>query len=255
MAVEIPGFRIYQNAFTAHLRDPEANPVPRGLRARHMKIYRKMVYSGTEAFLLPCFPVLRAVLGARRWGRLVRAFLSTHRSHTPFFRQIPGEFVQFLQTGWASSADYPGFVRELAHYEWIELALSVSVVEPCRDRINSDGDLLAGRPVVNPVLANLHFDWPVHRIRPRIRIKPAETHLLVFRDAGYEIRFAGINAFTARLLDLLESGELSGRAALETVISESGHPEPEVVMEGGLRAMQELQKSGALLGTFKERER
>lgn len=254
MSAEIPGFRIYQNAFTAYLRDPEANPVPHGVGARHMRIYRKMVYSGTEAFLLPCFPVLRAVLGVRRWGRLVRAFLSVHRSHTPFFRQIPGEFVQFLQTGWASSAGYPEFVRELAHYEWIELALSVSAVEPCLDRINSDGDLLADRPVVNPVLANLHFHWPVHHIRPRIRIKPAETCLLVFRDARYEIRFVGINAFTARLLDLLESGELSGRAALETVISETGHPSPEVVLEGGLRAMQDLQKSGALLGTWKEGE-
>lgn len=254
MSAHIPAFQHYQNEFTAHLRDPANNPVPRGIKARQMRIYTKLVYNSAESFLLPCFPVLRAVLGARRWGRLVRAFLAIHRSHTPFFRQIPGEFVQFLQTEWAPVAGYPGFVPELAHYEWIELALSVSAVEPCRDQIDHDGDLLAGRPAVNPVLASLQYHWPVHRIRPRIRIEPAETRLLVFRDAGYEIRFVGINSFTARLLELLEPAQLTGKAALETMIAESGHPQPEVVMRGGIRAMQDLHQSGALLGTWNERE-
>lgn len=255
MSAHIPGFQVYQNAFAAHLRDPANNPVPGGIKARHMRIYTKLVYNSTESFLLPCFPVLRAVLGVRRWGHLVRAFLTIHRSHTPFFREIPGEFVQFLRAGWAPVAGYPAFVPDLAHYEWIELALSVSTIEPCWNQINSDGDLMVGCPVVNPVLASLHYHWPVHRIRPRIRIKPVETRLLVFRDAGYEIRFVGINGFTARLLELLESTQLTGKAALETVILESDHPEPEVVMRGGIRAMQDLHKTGALLGTWNERER
>lgn len=58
------------------------------------------------------------------------------------------------------------------------------------DRIDRTGDLFRQRPILNPVLANLHYNWPVHRIGPRIRIAPKETVLLVFRDSNDQIHFA-----------------------------------------------------------------
>lgn len=246
-----PEFQRYQFEFTAHLRDPRAHPRPAGVEARRMKIYAELLFNNVENFLLTCFPVLRAMLGARRWRRLVRAFFSTHRSHTPYFRQIPDEFVQFLQNEWTPPADCPPWLLALAHYEWIELVLSVSnktgdvPVEPA-------GDLLDGRPVLNPVLANLRYDWPVHRIAPRRRVKPAETHLLVFRDAADEVRFSEINAFTARLLALLEPGTLSGRAALQQVAAESRHPDPALVVRAGAELLADLGRRGALLGVRRD---
>jgi uncharacterized protein len=86
----LPEFQRYQFAFTAHIRDPKAHPRPAGVEARRMNIYNGLLYNNIEGFLLSCFPVLRQVLGARKWARLVRAFFSVHRSHTPYFRQIPG---------------------------------------------------------------------------------------------------------------------------------------------------------------------
>lgn len=248
----LPEFLRFQVAFAAHIRDPKGCPRPRGIEARRMKIYNELVYNNIESFLLTCFPVLRKALGVRRWAQLVRTFIATHRSHSPFFRQIPDEFIQFLQTEWTRPAAYPEFVLELAHYEWIELVLSVSTRAPDWSRINPDpaGDLLEQRPVLNPVLASLHYRWPVHRIRPRARITPTETCLLVFRDAGDQVQFIEINAFTARLLDLLVTAELTGQAALEMIAAESRHPAPEIVIQGGLAVMQDLRKRGALLGVL-----
>ena len=241
-------FQRFQYAFTAHIRDPKVNPRPRGIEARRMQVYSGLVYNNVESFLLTCFPVLRKVLGIRRWTRLVRAFLATHRSHSPFFRQIPDEFIRFLQTEWTASAHYPAYVLELAHYEWIELVLSISTRKPDWNRIDLEGDLLEQRPMLNPVLASLHYHWPVQRISPRARIAPAETYLLVFRDADDQVQFMEINAFTARLLNLLETAELTGRGALETVATESRHPVPEAVIQGGLAVMRDLRARGALLG-------
>jgi hypothetical protein len=241
-------FQRFQYAFTAHIRDPKVNPRPRGIEARRMQIYNELVYSNVESFLLTCFPVLRKVLGIRRWMRLVRTFLATHRSHSPFFRQIPDEFIRFLQTEWTASAHYPAYVLELAHYEWIELVLSISTRKPDWNRIDLEGDLLEQRPMLNPVLASLHYHWPVQRISPRARIAPAETYLLVFRDADDQVQFMEINTFTARLLNLLETEELTGRGALETVATESRHPVPEAVIQGGLVVMRDLRARGALLG-------
>ncbi|MDN5836960.1 MAG: putative DNA-binding domain-containing protein [Nitrosospira sp.] len=251
MSAPLPEFQRFQYAFTAHIRDPKANPCPRGIEARRMRIYRRLVYNNVESFLLTCFPVLRKVLGTRRWTRLVRAFLATHRSRSPFFRQIPDEFIQFLQSNGTLSQDYPEFVLELAHYEWVELVLSVSTHTPDRDGIDAEGSLLEQHPVLNPVLANLGYRWPVHRIGPRVRSTPMETYLLVFRDAADQMRFTEINAFTSRLISLLETTECTGQAALEIVAAESHHPSPEVVLQGGLAVMRNLQTQGALLGVLR----
>ena len=244
----LPEFQRYQLAFTAHLRDPEVNPRPPGIEARRMKVYNQLLFNNIEGFLLACFPVLRRVLGTRKWAKLVRAFFSTHRSHTPYFRQIPDEFIQFLQSEWTPPEGYPPFLLALAHYEWIELVLSVS--NRSSDRaIDAAGNLIEGVPLLNPVLANLHYDWPVHRIAPRRKVKPAETWLLVFRDADDRVQFSEINAFTARLLTLLEAGTLNGRAALQMIATESHHPDPALVINAGAALLQDLRARGAILGT------
>ena len=251
MSVLLPEFQRFQYAFTAHIRDPKVNRCPRGVEPQRMRVYKRLVYNNIESFLLSCFPVLRKVLGTRRWGRLVRAFLAIHRSHSPFFRQIPDEFIQFLQMEWTSPADYPEFMLELAHYEWIELALSISINVPDWKEIDPEGSLLKQRPLLNPVLANLRYLWPVHRIGPRARIMPAETYLLVFRDTSDRIQFIEINAFTSRLIRLLETTEYTGQTALEIIAAESRHPSPEVVIQGGLEIMRDFRARGALLGVAK----
>ena len=248
----LPEFQQFQYAFTAHIRDPKAHPRPPGIEARRMKIYNELLYNNTESFLLVCFPVLRQMLSKQKWARLVRAFFSTHRSHTPYFRQIPDEFLQFLQTEWQRPDNYPEYVVELAHYEWIELVLSVSNRSVEEAHIDVEGDLLGQRPVLNPVLANLSYRWPVHRIGPRLKVTTEDTWLLVFRDAADQVQFMQSNAFTARLLTLLEQGNLTGRAALQVVATESRHPQPDLLIQGGLMTLQNLRARGAILGTARE---
>lgn len=212
-----------------------------------MKVYNELLYNNVEGFLLACFPVLRRMLGARKWTRMVRVFFSMHRSHTPYFRQIPDEFVQFLQREWTPPADYPPWLTALAHYEWIELVLSVSNRVPERP-FDPAGDLIDKVPLLNPVLANLRYDWPVHRIAPRRKLDPAETHLLVFRDTGDQVQFSEINVFTARLLNLLEPGVRTGRAALDILAAESRHPDPGLILRAGRDLLDDLRTRGAILG-------
>jgi uncharacterized protein len=250
----LPEFQRYQLAFAAHIRDPEAHPRPPGVEARRMKLYTELLYNNIEGFLLACFPVLRQVLGARKWAKLVRTFFGMHRSHTPYFRQIPDEFVQFLQDEWTPPEGYPPYLLALAHYEWIELVLSVSN-RSVDCAFDAAGDLLDGVPVLNPVLANLRYDWPVHRIAPRRKVQRLETHLLVFRDPADAVQFSAINAFTARLLALLESGTLSGRAALATIAVESRHADPALLLHAGGALLDDLRARGAILGARRGVER
>ena len=248
----LPGFQQYQYAFAAYLRDPKAARRPRGASPRGMKVYADLLYGNMERVMLNCFPVLHKVLGKRRWTRLVRTFFAIHHSHTPYFRQIPDEFIQFLQTEWQPDAGYPEFTLELAHYEWMELVLAVSCREPAWDGIDPAGDLMSGVPVLNPVLATLSYAYPVHRIGSRYRPEPEgkeQTLLLLLRDAAGLVRFNVVNPVTARLLFLLQDGDGNGRQALLQLASELDHPEPEELLRFGAGMLADLRAAGAILGT------
>jgi hypothetical protein len=250
-APDLPAFQAFQFEFTRHIRDPKAHPRPQGVPARRMKIYNELLFNNLEGFLLACFPVLRQVLGKRKWTSLVRDFFAGHRCHTPFFRQIPDEFVHYLQSGRGARESDPPFLLELAHYEWIELVLSVSNKEAPAD-IEPDGDLLHAIPVLNPVLSVLQYAYPVHRIGPCFKpaAPPSEpTHLLVFRDAEFEVRFVHLNPVSARLVALLGEGLVTGQQALERIAEELKHPAPAAVISGGLDILRSLRAQQAILGT------
>ena len=247
-------FQDYQYAFAAHIRDPRASPRPPGVPARRMRVYNQLLFNNLEGFLLACFPVCRAVLGVRRWRKLVRAFFAGHRCRTPFFRQIPEEFVEWLRGTRAGHPEDPPFLPDLAHYEWVELALATSSLEPDCTDIDAGADLLAGRPALNPVAMLLTYRYAVHRIGPRVRPKapdPVPTHLLVFRDTQDRVRFLVLNAVSARLVAILHQGALSGAGALRAIARELGHTDPAAVMRGGRDILDGLRREEAILGAWR----
>jgi hypothetical protein len=248
-----PSFQAFQLEFARHIRDPKTHPRPPGVPARRMKIYNELLYNNLEGFLLACFPVLHRVLGARKWAKLVREFFAEHRCQSPYFRQIPDEFVHYVQNERGERVDDPPFMVELAHYEWIELVLSISTHEAPLADIDATGDLAHGRPVLNPVLALLQYQYPVQRIGPKYkpRTPPSEpTYLLLFRDADFSVKFVALNPLSARLVALLQaSTPCSGARLLKKFILELKHPMPSVVIRGGMEILHELRLLGAILGT------
>lgn len=248
--MSLPEFQRYQRDFTRHVRDPRAHPRPEGVPARRMRVYNELLFNNLKGFLDACFPVSQALLGEDRWRRLARAFFAEHRPAAPLFRQIPEEFVRWLGTG-SPRGRVPDYLKHLAHYEWVELALDVMDREPGIAGVDPDGDLLSGRPVLNPVSFLLAYPYAVHRIGPLYRPRPAQreaTHILAFRNTQDAVRFVVLNGVSARLVALLQPGRLSGRAALRRVAAELQHPQPEVVLAGGLEILDNLRSEGALLG-------
>jgi len=119
------------------------------------------------------------------------------------------------------------------------------------DGVDAAGDLLAGRPVLNPVSFVLVYPYAVHRIRPDWRPRPGQreqTCILAFRNAQDRVRFIVLNPVTARLAELIRDGRLTGRGALRRIADELAHPNPAAVVEGGRAALENLRNEGAVLG-------
>lgn len=239
------GLQAWQAAFGERLRHGRRVACPAGAPAARMVVYEGLVFQRLRGFLDRCFPVARATLGEARWTRLCRAFLRDWRCATPWFREIPQEFLAYLDSG-ACRQPLPRWFGELARYEWAELAVDVMdvVVPPHRP----DGDLLDGVPVANPALLSLAFAWPVQRIgsdfRPR---QPEPAHLVVYRDAQDAVRFMDLSPATARLLALLD-GQRSGRQALEALAAELGRPADAAFLDFGRHSLAELCLHGVVLG-------
>ncbi len=251
-AARQPGFIQTQYRFTAHIRDPEGNPRPPDVEDRRMAIYRELVYNNLEGFLADNFPVLRRILSDERWHAMVRDFFIRHRARTPLFTEIAQEFIAYLQDE-REVGDDPPFMLELAHYEWVELALDFSQDDENMPPADPNGDLFEGVPVLSPLAWNLSYRFAVHRIGPDyqpVEPAPQPTHLVVYRDRRDQIQFLEINAVTQRLIELLkENPDHTGHYALRRIAEELNHPQPEVVIQAGRDLLRQLRERDILIGT------
>lgn len=238
-------FQKLQTALTAHLRDPENAPAPSGIEDRRLKIYRELFYNNIEGVLANAFPVLRQLIADAHWHPMVRAFFADHQNHDPLLHGLAEEFLHYLEDERGTVPGDPPYLQELAHYEWVELALSIAEDELTPVLADPNGDLLAGAPLLSPLAWVLAYDYPVHRIGPEFSPStPSDTptYLVVYRTRQDQVKFTEINAVTARLMALIElQPEATGRAHLTQIAAELGAAVDEIVMAGhtmllGLRA-------------------
>jgi hypothetical protein len=241
-----------QDQLAQHIRDP-AKPPPPGIEDRRLAIYRDLFINSLEGLLAGNFPVIRKLLDGDAWTTLVRDFYREFHCSTPLFPELPREFIQYLQLRAGTGRGDPPWLPELAHYEWVELALDLS--EARLDEVGHDagGDLLEGVPVPSPLAWPLAYAWPVHRLSPSWlpELAPeAATFLLVQRGPNYKVRFSEISALTFRLLQRMdESPNLTGREQLLALAAEASAPDPQAFVANGHGMLEQLRTSGVLLGT------
>ena len=247
----LPGFQALQLDFTAHMRNPSLNEMPSGLEARRVQIYVDLIFNNIESFLSSSFPITKSLHDADAWRKLVRRFVELHPSESPYFLEIPQEFLTFVST----QKDVAPYLLELCHYEWVELALDVA--EDVDIEANEQGDLLDAVPVISPYVWRLTYQWAVHQIGPENTPQtPPEypTYLLAHRDKELQVKFTQSSPLTHRLLELIETG-LTGGAAITQIEQELGtisHSKPESLAQirsKGAETLSDLKARDILLGT------
>jgi hypothetical protein len=221
-------FQALQQHFAQHLRDPEKTYDPQAvdgdaIEPRRLAIYESLFFNNFDSLLSNMFPVMQRLVGPDHWARLVRRFMQHHGARTPYFHQLGQEWLRFLQTDSEVGEDkdqFP-FLQELAHYEWVELAVSIEPFDPSPFsgvRIDQDPVLQ-----LSPLVWPLHYDWPVHRIGadsdPQT-IQPAETWLLVHRDSEDRVHFAEITSAVFALMRRFAGAEKPVSEVVENVVSD-----------------------------------
>lgn len=254
------GFQEKQYALAAHIRDPEHRPAPEGVEDRRIAIYRELFFNNLRNLLATFFPVLRKLHEDRHWGHFIREFMRRHRATTPYFLELPEEFLQFLQTEYEPRVDDYPFLLELAHYEYVELALSVSTDENNMDGVDPDGELLAAIPVKSVLAWVYAYRYPVHRISPGFLPSEPEAepvYLSVYRRPDDSVGFLELNPITAGLLNAIEENEAgkNGEQLLRDIAASINYLNVDAFIQHGSAALEEMRRLGILTGTRSERQR
>lgn len=246
----LPEFRSVQLEFADHIRNPDMYPVPADVDPRRMKIYSDLFFNNIMSFLDSAYPIARQIVGEDAWRVLAREFFHRHPSESPYFLQISEEFLTFLHG--RGLHDLPGFLLELCHYEWVELSLDVA--NDATDLVPYDSQrALTGEIVCSPLTRSLVYTFPVHQIgvshQPKTQPEQA-TYLLVYRNAGLQVRFMESNPVTHRLLELLHLMSVEETLqALRCELNEAGRDISEAQMRTqGMQILSHLRDLGIVLG-------
>lgn len=220
-----------------------------------MQVYRDLFFNNVSRLLAGNFPVIRRIRGDA-WAGMVRAFYRDHGCRTPLFPELPREFLRWIEDG----QGHEPWLAELAHYEWIELALQISQAradDVDHDRLDAAGTdigaaLLDGRPLLSPLAWPLAYAWPVHRIGPEFvpeALPAAPTLLLLHRGDDGRVRFHQPSPLAWRLLQRLdEAPALDGRAQLRALAAEAGAPADATFVEQGLAMLLRWHREGIVPG-------
>jgi hypothetical protein len=218
-------FKAIQQAFVAHLKDPDNHPFElgsdQGIEQRRLNIYRELFFNNILGFLSSGFPVLESLYTVDEWRRLARQFMASHRCRSPYFIDISLEFVEFLSAEYQLTANDPPFLKELAHYEWLELSISIRHSESDLQLWDGKSDFVALQ--FSPLATLVSYDYPVHQISVEFQPQqPSEAvYLVVYRDSGDEINFVLLNPLTAHLLDIIQQQDTISVNDLLTAVSPS----------------------------------
>jgi hypothetical protein len=246
-------FQAKQFAFAAHIRDPQHVAAPDGIEDRRMAIYRELFFNNLKSLLSNMFPVLKKLHSTDAWARMIRQFMVVHRASTPYFLQLPREFLAFLEDGYTLRDDDFPFLLELAHYEYAELALSISEAENDMRGVDPDADLLVNIPVKSELAWTLAYQYPVHRISEDFMPEQpgdAPTYLAVYRGDDDKVGFLELNPITAGLLDAIENNEqsLNGESLLRKLAEQANYPDADAFVEHGRIALTEMKQLNILTG-------
>jgi hypothetical protein len=206
-----------------------------------MNIYRDLFFNNIKGFLSNGFPVLEGMYSSSEWERLARKFFSQHKAQSPYFVDISKEFVEYLSNEYELTDIDPPFMLELAHYEWLELSISVQK-ESRIQRYWKEG-MAVNKVMLSELATLVSYQFPVHLIGPDY--KPAEpaaepVYLVVYRNTSNEVSFSLLNAATAQMLSFLSEHHLSVEEIAEKMHQAMPHVDSNAILNGAKKTIQAL---------------
>ena len=184
----------------------------------------------------------------KKWKVLARSFFIEHTCRSPYFIDISKEFVEYLSSEYELGESDPVFMRELAHYEWLEL--DVSVRQSTQIVRTWDGHSPITHVQMSDLASLVSYQYPVHQISADFYPKQAGevVYIVVYRDATDEVNFTLINAVSAHLLNtIIQQRVVTVDSLSKTMFEAMPQLDLQQITESLQQVLQQLLKQEILL--------
>ncbi len=161
------------------------------------KIYYHLLRANLHEVLANIYPRVIDNVGAENWAFLLDEFLRQHRAATPYFYQLPDEFLSFL---WHNKAEYEQWpwLWALAHFEWMELVATVA-----------DEALPAPNTALircTPLLYYCQYEYAVYPLDKEYTALARRAYPwqgVVYRNGQHEVQWFALEPWPALLLQAI----------------------------------------------------
>ncbi|MCL1048343.1 putative DNA-binding domain-containing protein [Shewanella abyssi] len=242
-----------QQNFMEYIKDP-SKPLPEGIEARRMNIYRELFFNNIDGFVSNAFPVLKTLYSEQDWQQRVQQFFAIHDCQTPIFIEIAQEFLLFLQTEYTATEIDPPFMLELAHYEWLELVVAVAQENPKQrvlDMAAMDADVISTMTLsVSATSQIAQYTFDVQHISEDYRPQQPTVNpqfFCIYSDFEDEVSFLQLNPLTAQVLAYMSQFEsVQCVDLIDWLLATFTDIEPAVLQQGCVELLLQLSAKGII---------
>ncbi len=192
----------YQHRFAQAIREGKAAD---GLPQECLNVYIRLIRNNIHSFIDRCYTETLQYFDSEEWGRLKEGFVRDARAQTPYFQEIPGEFLQYCQ-----SLPLSDDLLALMDFEHTQLLAETTHTDS--QEVHTDSDDLAY--TLSPAAFVRRYQYDVTD-----ELQEAETAVLVWRDKEDDVMYQTLNDFDALLLETLAETPTSLNG-LQTMLAE-----------------------------------
>ena len=204
----------YQERLSAVCLEPDVDPADLnalGAEPWRWEVYRRMVRNRFRATIVHAFERSVPFIGDAAFDALVAAFLATSPPRSPYLRDVPGEFLRFVERG----AEVPAAALDMMRYEWADLATAYTPDAEQRV-VDFDMSLPAALTRAHRLL---HLTHTVHRDE----VVRAPVDLVFYRDsAAFDVHVLELSPITFALLDEIARERRPLTDVIRTVAERAG---------------------------------
>jgi hypothetical protein len=229
---------------------PEDREALVAVGAKRWMVYRSLVHNRVRNTIREFIERTTARVGVARLKADVTEWLHERAPASPYLRDVPHEFVDWVEPRWRDDPTIPAYIVDLARHELLEYLV---LNDPAGGDAPTGEPLALDRPLRFDGAARLvRYDFAVHRLAldEDDRTEPAAepTELLVYRDAKHKVRYLELTELAAAVLRHLLSRRAPVADGLRAACEELGVALDDERLAVSATLLADLADRGVMLG-------
>ena len=191
----------YQQRFAQAIREGEAAD---GLPQERLNVYIRLIRNNIHSFIDRCYTETLQYFDSEEWGCLKEGFVRDARAQTPYFQEIPGEFLRYCQ-----SLPLSDGILALMDFEYTQLLAEVAQISDIPN-IRYSNDI---KYTLSPTAFIRRYRYDVID-----SLQEIDWGLLIWRDSEDNVMYQTLDDFEAMLLEMMNSSSISLDMLTHTLI-------------------------------------